>query len=163
MSDQLLRYCLFCGKSQEEVKALVAAPYANICNGITPSGIFIDSIYNAIWFRNRVQTDLYNALYTSPTKIPQTDAGNQVLAATIESSCAAAVTNGYLAAGVWQQAGFGALNQGDTLSKGYYVYTPPISSQSLSDRQARKSVPFQVAALEAGAIHSIALTVNVQR
>ncbi|WP_316867337.1 ClpX C4-type zinc finger protein [Ralstonia mannitolilytica] len=32
MSDQLLRYCLFCGKSQEEVKALVAAPYANICN-----------------------------------------------------------------------------------------------------------------------------------
>lgn len=136
---------------------------AIIQNGITPSGIFIDSIYNAIWFRNRVQTDLYNALYTSPTKIPQTDAGNQVLAAKIESSCAAAVTNGYLAAGVWQQAGFGALNQGDTLSKGYYVYTPPISSQSLSDRQARKSVPFQVAALEAGAIHSIALTVNVQR
>ncbi|CAJ0737693.1 hypothetical protein R16034_00814 [Ralstonia edaphis] len=136
---------------------------AIIQNGITPSGIFIDSIYNAIWFRNRVQTDLYNALYTSQTKIPQTDAGNQVLAATIESSCAAAVNNGYLAAGVWQQAGFGALNQGDTLSKGYYVYTPPISSQSLSDRQARKSVPFQVAALEAGAIHSIALTVNVQR
>ncbi|WP_376717904.1 ClpX C4-type zinc finger protein [Ralstonia mannitolilytica] len=32
MSDQLLRYCHFCGKSQEEVKALVAAPYANICN-----------------------------------------------------------------------------------------------------------------------------------
>jgi len=136
---------------------------AIIQNGWTPSGIFLDSIYNAIWFRNRVQTDLYNALYTSPTKIPQTDAGNQVLATTIESSCAAAVTNGYLAPGVWQQAGFGALNQGDTLSKGYYVYTPPISSQALSDRQARKSVPFQVAALEAGAIHSIALTVNVQR
>ncbi|WP_407059271.1 DUF3383 family protein (plasmid) [Ralstonia syzygii subsp. celebesensis] len=136
---------------------------AIIQNGVTPSGIFIDSIYNSIWFRNRVQTDLYNALYTSPTKIPQTDAGNQVLAATMETSGAAAVTNGYLAAGVWNQAGFGALNQGDTLSKGYYVYTPPISSQSASDRQARKSVPFQMAALEAGAIHSIALTVNVQR
>lgn len=136
---------------------------AIIQNGITPSGIFIDSIYNAIWFRNRLQTDLYNALYTSQTKIPQTDAGNQILAATIESSCAAAANNGYLAPGVWNQAGFGALNQGDTLSKGYYVYTPPISSQSSSDRQARKSVPFQVAALEAGAIHSISLTVNVQR
>ncbi|AOZ06699.1 DUF3383 domain-containing protein [Cupriavidus malaysiensis] len=134
-----------------------------IQNGVTPSGIFIDSIYNAIWFRNRVQTDLYNALYTSPTKIPQTDAGNQTLSATMETSCAAAVTNGYLAAGVWNQAGFGALNQGDTLSKGYYIYTPPISSQSTSDRQARKSVPFQIAALEAGAIHSISLTVNVQR
>jgi len=136
---------------------------AIIQNGVTPSGIFIDSIYNAIWFRNRVQTDLYNALYTSQTKIPQTDAGNQLLAGTIESSCAAAVNNGYLAPGVWNQSGFGALNQGDTLSKGYYVYAPPISSQALSDRQARKSVPFQVAALEAGAIHSISLTVNVQR
>lgn len=136
---------------------------AIIQTGVTPSGIFIDSVYNAIWFRNRVQTDLYNALYLSQTKIPQTDAGNQILAGTIESSCAAAVNNGYLAPGVWNSAGFGALNQGDTLSKGYYVYAPPISSQSTSDRQARKSVPFQVAALEAGAIQSIAVTVNVSR
>ena len=73
------------------------------------------------------------------------------------------MNNGYLAPGVWNSAGFGALNQGDTLSKGYYVYAPPISSQSTSDRQARKSVPFQVAALEAGAIHSVSLTVNVTR
>jgi hypothetical protein len=43
------------------------------------------------------------------------------------------------------------------------VYAPPISSQSTSDRQARKSVPFQVAALEAGAIQGIAVTVNVSR
>ncbi|MGF6837064.1 hypothetical protein QF001_000931 [Paraburkholderia youngii] len=136
---------------------------AIIQTGVTPSGIFIDSVYNAIWFRNRVQSDLYNALYLSPTKIPQTDAGNQILAGTIESSCAAAVNNGYLAPGVWNSAGFGALNQGDTLSKGYYVYAPPVSSQSASDRQARKSVPFQVAALEAGAIQSISLTVNVAR
>jgi hypothetical protein len=136
---------------------------AIIQTGVTPSGIFIDSIYNAIWFRNRLQTDLYNALCLSPTKIPQTDAGNQQLAAVMEKAGDAALNNGYAGPGVWTSAGFGALNQGDTLSKGYYVYTPPISSQSTSDRQARKSVPFQMALLEAGAIHSVQLAVNVTR
>ena len=131
--------------------------------GVTPSGIFIDSVYNSIWFQNRVQTDVYNLLYQSPTKIPQTDAGNALIAATIEAACDAAVNNGYLAPGVWNSGGFGALKQGDTLAKGYYVYAPPIALQSQADREARKSVSFQVAAKEAGAIHSVDILVNVNR
>ncbi|MBR8654292.1 DUF3383 domain-containing protein [Achromobacter sp. Marseille-Q0513] len=131
--------------------------------GVTPSGIFIDSVYNAIWFRNRLQTDVYNLLYTSPTKIPQTDAGNQLIASVIEGACAAAVNNGYLAPGVWNSAGFGALKQGDTLAKGYYVYAPAIATQSQADREARKAVPFQVAAKEAGAIHTVDVLVTVNR
>lgn len=131
--------------------------------GTTPSGIFIDSVYNSIWFQNRVQTDVYNLLYQSPTKIPQTDAGNALIATAIEAACDAAVTNGYLAPGVWNSAGFGALKQGDTLSKGYYVYTPPIAAQSQAAREARKSVSFQVAAKEAGAIHSVDIAINVNR
>lgn len=136
---------------------------AIVQNGVTPSGIFIDSVYNSIWFQNRIQTDVYNLLYQSPTKIPQTDAGNALIAAALESGCAAAVNNGYLGPGVWNSAGFGALKQGDTLSKGYYVYTPPIATQAQSDREARKSVPFQIAAKEAGAIHSVDILVNVNR
>jgi len=136
---------------------------AIVQNGVTPSGIFIDSVYNSIWFQNRIQTDVYNLLYQSPTKVPQTDAGNALIAAVIESSCAAAANNGYLAPGVWNSAGFGALSQGDTLSKGYYVYAPPIATQAQSDREARKSVPFQIAAKEAGAIHSVDILVNVNR
>ena len=131
--------------------------------GVTSSGIFIDSIYNAIWFRNRIQTDVYNLLYQSPNKIPQTDAGNALIAATIEAACEAAVNNGYLAPGVWNSAGFGVIKQGDTLAKGYYVYAPPIASQSQADREARKSVPFQVAAKEAGAIHTVDILVNINR
>ncbi|QNB08339.1 DUF3383 domain-containing protein [Herbaspirillum frisingense] len=131
--------------------------------GITPSGIYIDSIYNSIWFQNRVQTDAYNVLYQSPTKIPQTDAGNALIAAAIEGACDAAITNGYGAPGVWNSAGFGALKQGDTLTKGYYVYVPPIASQSQSNREARKSVPFQVALKEAGAIHTADILINVNR
>ncbi|AIO48602.1 hypothetical protein DM44_3175 [Burkholderia cepacia] len=131
--------------------------------GVTPSGLFADSVYNAIWFRNRIETDVYNLLYQSPTKIPQTDVGNAQIAATISASCEAAVNNGYLAPGVWNSAGFGALNQGDTLAQGYYVYAPPIATQSQADREARKSVTFQVAAKEAGAIHSVDILVNVNR
>ena len=131
--------------------------------GVTPSGLFADSVYNAIWFRNRIETDVYNRLYQSPTKIPQTDGGNAQIAATISAACEAGVNNGYLAAGVWNSAGFGALNQGDTLAQGYYVYQPPIATQSQADREARKSVVFQVAAKEAGAIHSVDILVNVNR
>ncbi|KVP40839.1 DUF3383 domain-containing protein [Burkholderia ubonensis] len=131
--------------------------------GVTPSGLFADSVYNAIWFRIRIETDVYNLLYQSPTKIPQTDGGNAQIAAKISSSCDAAVNNGYLAPGVWNSGGFGALNQGDTLAKGYYVYAPPIATQSQADREARKSVVFQVAAKEAGAIHSVDILVNVNR
>ncbi|WP_079218930.1 DUF3383 domain-containing protein [Herbaspirillum robiniae] len=131
--------------------------------GVTPSGIFIDSVYNSIWFQNRVQTDVYNLLYQSTTKVPQTDAGNALIGTTIEGACDAAVNNGYAAPGVWNSGGFGALKQGDTLTKGYYVYTPPIASQSQSNREARKSVPFQIALKEAGAIHTADILVNVNR
>ncbi|AIO65023.1 DUF3383 domain-containing protein [Burkholderia oklahomensis] len=131
--------------------------------GVTPSGLFADSVYNAIWFRNRIETDVYNLLYQSPTKIPQTDGGNAQIAATISAACEAGVNNGYLAPGVWNSAGFGALSQGDTLAQGYYVYQPPIATQSQADREARKSVVFQVAAKEAGAIHSVDILVNVNR
>ncbi|WP_334037457.1 DUF3383 domain-containing protein [Burkholderia gladioli] len=131
--------------------------------GVTPSGIFVDSVYNSLWFRNDIQTAVYNLLYTSPTKVPQTDAGNAQIAAKISSVCDQGVTNGYLAPGVWNSAGFGAIVQGQTLSKGYYIYTPPIASQSQADREARKSVVFQIAAKEAGAIHSADIAVTVNR
>ncbi|HDR9135979.1 TPA: DUF3383 domain-containing protein [Burkholderia vietnamiensis] len=131
--------------------------------GVTPSGIYVDSVYNAIWFRTRIETDVYNLFYQSPTKIPQTDGGNARIAATIAAACEAGVNNGYLAPGVWNSAGFGALNQGDTLAKGYYVYQPAIATQSQADREARKSVVFQVAGKEAGAIHGADILVNINR
>ncbi|WP_431206732.1 DUF3383 domain-containing protein [Burkholderia cepacia] len=131
--------------------------------GVTPSGIFADSVYNAIWFRNRLQTDLYNDLYQSPTKIPQTDTGNARLAAVLATGCEAAVTNGYLAPGVWNSDGFGAISKGDTLATGYYIYVAPIATQSQADREARKAMPFQIAAKEAGAIHSVDVLVTVNR
>lgn len=136
---------------------------AIIVNGKMAGGNFFDEIWGLDWLANQILTSVYNLLYTSPTKIPQTDAGVHLLATTIEGSCSAAVNNGLVAPGIWNAAGFGQLNQGDFLSKGYYVYAPPVATQNPADRAARKSPPIQVAVKLAGAIQSVQITVNVNR
>lgn len=136
---------------------------AIIQEGQMTDGSFFDEVHGLDFTQNDVQTALYNALYTSPTKIPQTDAGNEILANVISARLAQGVANGLIAPGVWNSAGFGALSQGDTLDKGYYVYTPPVSSQSQADREARKAVTMQCAIKLAGAVHSANVIINVNR
>lgn len=131
--------------------------------GTMSGSVYFDDIYNLAWLRDRVQTDCYNLLYTSGTKIPQTDAGNHIVATTIESGLVQGVNNGMIAPGQWNAGGFGTLKQGDFLPKGYYIYTPPISSQAQADRDARKSVSFQIALKLAGAIHTLNIALNVNR
>ena len=155
----------------------MAALLANNCNvfvgydnntniieaGVVASGDYIDTIFGADWLAVDMQNSVYNLLYTSPTKIPQTDGGNHLVVTTIAAVCAQGVANGLLAPGTWTQAGFGSLNQGDFIAKGYYIYAPPIALQNTADRAARKSVTIQVAAKLAGAIQSVNVIVNINR
>lgn len=133
-----------------------------IQNPKVASGNFIDSIMTVDAFAVDLMTAVYNLLYTSPTKIPQTDAGMHVLATGMEAVCVQYVDNGFLAPGVWNSAGFGPLKQGDFMPKGYVIYAPTVASQNQSSRAARRSVQFQIAAKEAGAVHGadIAVTIN---
>ncbi len=124
---------------------------------------YFDEIHGLDWLRTRIETDVYNLLYTSGTKVPQTDAGNHIIANVIEGGCIQGVNNGLIAPGQWNSGGFGTLQRGDFLPKGYYIFCPPVSSQSQSDREARKSVPFQIAVKLAGAIHTIDIAINVNR
>lgn len=136
---------------------------AIIEKGVASSGDFLDIITGTDWLALTIQNSVFNLLYTSNTKIPQTDPGTHLLVTTIESVCSQGVTNGLLAPGVWNSGGFGVLNQGDYLAKGFYVYAPPVASQLQADREARKSVVIQVAAKLAGAIHTVDIIVNVNR
>lgn len=131
--------------------------------GKVASGDFIDTITGADAFSILVMNAVYNLLYTSTTKIPQTDAGTQLIVTTIAAVCSQFVANGYLAPGVWDQDGFGELAQGDFLDKGFYIYAPPVASQAKADRQARRSVPIQVAAKCAGAVHTVDVILNISR
>jgi len=136
---------------------------AIIQSGVACSGDFLDIITGTDWLALDIQTTLYNLLYTSTTKIPQTDAGNHTLVTGMESVLSQAVINGLLAPGIWEAGGFGALNQYDFLPKGFYVYAPLVATQNPADRAARKSVAFQIAAKLAGAIHTVSVLINVNR
>lgn len=141
--------------------------YANdtaiLQQGVMGNGDFFDERHGLDWLQNYVQTNLFNLLYTSGTKVPQTDAGNTRIMADVEASMDQAVNNGLIAPGVWNGGQIGQLSPGDTLTKGYYVYMPAISSQAQADREARKSVPVQVACKLAGAIHYASVQINVMR
>jgi Protein of unknown function (DUF3383) len=129
--------------------------------GKVSSGDYIDTIIGSDWLKTTVQTDLYDALKASTTKIPQTDPGMHILATIIEADCGQGVNNGLLAPGIWTGTSFGQIKTGDYLPKGFYVYQPSISSQSDADRAARKSVAFQVAAVLGGAVHTASVAINV--
>ncbi|MFG1399834.1 DUF3383 domain-containing protein [Roseixanthobacter pseudopolyaromaticivorans] len=136
---------------------------AIIQEGVMASGQFFDERQGLDWFENAIQTAVWNLLYTSATKVPQTDEGMQQIVAVMDSVCVQAVRNGLAAPGVWNAAGFGELKQGDTLTKGWYIYAPPVATQSQADREARKSVSFQIALKLAGAVHFALVSVNVNR
>lgn len=135
-----------------------------IQEGVMANGFFFDEVHGLDWLQNAAQTAIYNALFTSPTKIPQTDAGVNVLVTAMEhDAMEPAVGNGLLAPGVWNAPGFGALSQGQMLSKGYYCYAPTVAFQAQADREARKAPTIQVAAKLAGAIHFADVIINVNR
>lgn len=151
----------------ETKKCNVFVAYNNntaiIEKGTVCSGAFIDEITGTDWMAITIMTAVYNLLYTTPTKIPQTDAGSHLITNTIAAVCSQAVVNGLLAPGVWNSQGFGIITQGSYLDAGFYIYAPPVASQLQADREARKSVAFQVAAKLAGAVQTVDITINVNR
>ncbi|MBT0720447.1 DUF3383 domain-containing protein [Rosenbergiella collisarenosi] len=141
--------------------------YANdtaiIQQGVMANGDFFDERHGLDWLQDYIQTNLFNLLYTSTTKIPQTEAGITRLIANVEQSLEQAANNGLVAPGVWNGGDLGQLSTGDTLTKGYYVYATPLTQQSQADREKRKSTLIQSAIKLAGAIHYADVQVNVVR
>jgi hypothetical protein len=128
--------------------------------GVMASGQFFDVIHGTDWLQNKIQTDLFNLFYTSKTKIPQTDAGVNQEITTVSASLDQAVTNDLIGPGVWNGPAFGAIATGQTLSKGYYVYAPPIATQTPAVRATRASPLITAAIKFTGAIHDCDVLLN---
>lgn len=125
---------------------------------------FFDEIHGLDWLENKIQTECFNLLYLSKTKIPQTDAGVNQLVNACGAALDAAVNNGLVAPGIWTSSSeFGVLKTGQYLKSGYYIYAQPLALQSQSDREAREAPPIQIAAKLAGAIQSVDVVVDVNR
>lgn len=125
---------------------------------------FWDQVYNLCWFVGALQVAGFNYLAQSSTKIPQTEQGMDGLKGAYRAVCEQGVTNQYLAPGSWTSSTtFG--NQQDFLNnilqRGYYIYSVPIAQQAQSARAARQAPLVQIAAKQAGAIHSSSVIVNM--
>jgi hypothetical protein len=131
-------------------------------NGMMASNAFIDDIVGLQSLMNQIQTDEFNALIQLPL-VPQTDAGMHQLTGLNNTTLAQYVRNGFIAPGTWTGEGFGALNYGDFLPLGYYVYREPIALQPIPNRNARQAVPATIAVKRAGAVHTDNILILVNR
>ena len=136
---------------------------AIIQEGVMASGLFFDERHGTDWQENDIQTTVWNLLYTSPTKVPQTDSGAQRVVAAIAESCQRGINNGLVAPGRWNGPDVGALRGGGMLNEGFYIFCPPMEAQAQADREARRLPAIQVALKLAGAVHSADVLVNVNR
>jgi hypothetical protein len=141
--------------------------YANdaaiIQEGVMCNGFFFDEVHGTDWQANRIQTDLFNVLYQSPTKIPQTNPGIHILVTTVTASLNQGVVNGLIAPGQWNAPGFGQLQFGQVLPTGFYVWSPLVESQPQAIREQRIAPTIQCAIKLAGAVHKANVIVNVNR
>ncbi|MBD8451878.1 DUF3383 domain-containing protein [Serratia rubidaea] len=136
---------------------------AIIQEGVMCNGDFFDERHGLDWLQNYTQNNLWNLLFTSTTKIPQTDEGVTRLLTNVNASLEQGAVNGLIAPGIWNGDTIGALNPGDMLTTGYYSYAAPISAQAQADREARKAPVIQSAIKLAGAIHYADVIINVNR
>ena len=130
--------------------------------GSTYGGFYIDEVTGTDAWALAVQYAGLNVLQNTP-KVPQTDAGMSQIGAAYTGACQQFVNNGLLAPGVWNGPAYGTLATGATMPNGFYIYQPPIASQSISDRAARKSVAFTIGGKLAGATHSTSALIQVNR
>jgi hypothetical protein len=125
---------------------------------------FFDQVYNRYWMKFQLQVAGFNYLAQTTTKIPQTEQGMTGLKNSYRRVLQQAVTNGVLAPGSWNSStvfGNVASLTASVAQIGYYVYSLPVSQQSQADRTDRKAPLVQIAAKEAGAIHSSSVIVEV--
>lgn len=117
--------------------------------GTVASGRFIDVQRSIDWIQTRISEAIVTRLLNEP-KVSYTDKGAGVLQADIGD-----VMN--------QAVGFGMLGPLDTSESGEFftIFAPKVADQSAADKAARNFPGIIVTAQFAGAIHTVAITVNV--
>lgn len=111
------------------------------------SGRFQDEIHFADWLANAIETNVFNIMFTSPTKIPYTEPGLDQLQTGIERALEQGVRNGGLAPNLNPETG--AFNPAYTISR------IPVSTIDPSIRASRVYPGFSFVGFLSGAIHSV--------
>ncbi|MAB53533.1 DUF3383 family protein [Marinobacter sp.] len=127
---------------------------------------FVDERYNLIAFVDFLQTDMFNLLSATGTKIPQTRRGIAQLVDQAEKTTRQFVRAGVFAPGTWSSPDyFGSREvfERNVFDNGFYWLAGSLADQSQASREARESPVIQGAVKLAGAVHSVDIIVNVNR
>lgn len=127
---------------------------------------FFDQVYNRCWFVGALEVAGFNYLAQTSSKIPQSESGISGLKGAYRKILEQAITNQYLAPGSWTSPDtFGILEDfhRNIEDRGYYIYSIPVNQQSAVDRADRKAPLIQIAAKEAGAVHSSNVIVYINQ
>ena len=129
------------------------------------ANLFFDQVYTREAFKTQLQIAGFNYLAQTNTKIPQTEQGMSGLKSALRQICSTFVQNGVFAPGTWTEpTTFG--NPADHIQNiaavGYYIYSDPIATQPVADRNARVAPAIYIAAKDSGAIHSSSVLVYVE-
>ena len=111
------------------------------------SGTWLDTTHGLLWLENRCETDMFNLLYQSPTKVPFTQTGINITVATLDRSLQAAVANGL--------AGPGFLPDGTYLPEGYDIQAVPLANVPSGDKGNRVYAGLSFRMVGAGALHEV--------
>lgn len=126
---------------------------------------YFDTVYENMALKFYAQNNMYNALKTTNTKLPQTEAGVTVLKNALGNTFRQFVRNGVIAPGKWnspQTFGDPETFRNNIQDQGWYVYSIPIAQQSQSEREARVAPYIQGACKRAGAIHEADVLILVE-
>lgn len=124
---------------------------------------FVDNVYNLIAFIDAIQTDMFNVLKATGTKLAQITRDVNKLVATAEKTSRGFVRANVFGPGTWSSPdSFGNI---DTFNRnieqfGFYWLAGLLRDQPQADRAARKSPVLQGAVKNAGAIHSVDIIIN---
>ncbi len=127
---------------------------------------FVDNRYNFIAFEDALQTDMYNLLKQTGTKIPQTRRGVNQLLDQAEKTTRNFRRAGVFAPGEWTSPdtfGDRATFERAIREDGFYWIAGSLAQQPQADREARKSPVLQGAVKLAGAVHSVDIIVNINK
>ena len=124
---------------------------------------FVDNVYNIYAYIDAIQTDNFNVLKATGTKLAQITRDVNRLVASCEKTSRGFARAGVFAPGAWSSPdSFGNLATFNRNIEqfGFYVLAGLLRDQPQSGRADRKSPPLQIAVKNAGAIHSADIIIN---
>ncbi len=153
----------------ESIKALNGNVYvartrtrAGLENGAVASGLRFDEVLYLDRIAAESQAAIYSLIADSPDKLPQNDTTSTLFISEITRILEGYYNGGVLADALWRGAAVGAINTGDVVERGYYVYADTFDNQSTQDRLDHKAMPLTVLLCLSGAVEGAVINIDVQ-